>query len=146
MTGKRGLAAVLPIGVRQHSVYQRRTPLSERRRHRTASVPAVSFTRPGGIWKMSVPPGGVEHVRPLQETRKRLAVLTVADEAEAAGRRDVARHAAHTAAPAAKREVQRQACHVNASDHESAATRSLSLSRFLRAVPTRPLARSPVDR
>jgi hypothetical protein len=71
--------------------------------------------------------GRVEHVRPLQETRERLAVLTVADEAEAAGRRDVARNAAHAAAPAPKREVQRQACHVNASDHESAPTSSLSL-------------------
>jgi hypothetical protein len=53
MTGKRGPAAVLAIGVRQQSVYQRKT-LLERRRHRMASVPAVSFTRPGGIWKMSV--------------------------------------------------------------------------------------------
>src|SRR5215831_11717261 len=70
MTGKRGLAAVLPIGVRQQSVYQRRTPLSERRRHRT---------------------------------RERLAVVTVADKAEAAGRRDIARNAAHAAAPAPKR-------------------------------------------
>src|SRR5262245_7615684 len=127
MTGKRGLAAVLPIGVRQQSVYQRRTPLSERRRHRTASVPTVSFTHPGGIWKMSGSAGGVEHVRPLQETRERLAVVTVADEAEAAGRRDIARNAAHAAAPAPKREVQRQTCHVNASDHGSPPT-SLSLS------------------
>jgi len=54
-TGKRGPAAVLPIGVRQQSVYQRKT-LLEKRRHRTASVPAVSFTRPVGIRKMSVPP------------------------------------------------------------------------------------------
>jgi hypothetical protein len=45
--GKRGLVAVLPIGVRQQSVYQRRTPLSERRRHRMASVPAPSFTCAG---------------------------------------------------------------------------------------------------
>ena len=29
--------------------------------------------------------GGVNHIRPLQKTRERLAVLTVADEAEAAG-------------------------------------------------------------
>jgi len=63
---------------------------------------------------------GVERVWPLQETRERLAVLTVADEAEAAGRRDIACNAAHVAAPAPKREVQRQACHINASDHESA--------------------------
>src|SRR5260370_3387736 len=43
-TGKRG-PAVLPIGVRQQSVYQRKT-LLEKCRQRTASVPAVSFTRP----------------------------------------------------------------------------------------------------
>ena len=67
---------------------------------------------------------GIEHVRPLQETRERLAILTVADEAEAAGRRDLARKAAYVAAPAAKREVQWQACHVNASDHEFAPTSS----------------------
>jgi hypothetical protein len=47
-TGKHGPAAVLAIGVLQQSVYQRKTFL-ERPRHRTASVPAVSFTRPGGI-------------------------------------------------------------------------------------------------
>ena len=40
---------------------------------------------------------GVERVWPLQETRERLAVLTVADEAEAAGRRDIACNAAHVA-------------------------------------------------
>ncbi len=57
MTGKPGPAEVLAIGVRQQSVYQRKT-LLERRRDRMASVPAVSFTRPGGIWKMSVPPAG----------------------------------------------------------------------------------------
>ena len=34
--------------------------------------------------------GRVEHVRPLKETRERLAVLAVADEAEAAGRGNVA--------------------------------------------------------
>src|SRR6516165_6150047 len=39
--------------------------------------------------------GRVEHVRPLEETRERLAVLAVADEAEAGGRGDVARDAAH---------------------------------------------------
>jgi hypothetical protein len=38
--------------------------------------------------------------------RERLAVLAVADEAEAGGRRDAARDAAHAAAPAPKREVQ----------------------------------------
>src|SRR5262245_24686462 len=56
-----------------------------------------------------------EHARrrPLQEMRERLAVLAVADKAEAAGRRDVARNSAHAAARAPKREVQRQVCHVN---------------------------------
>jgi hypothetical protein len=48
---------VLAIGVRQQSMYQRKT-LLERRRHRMACVPVVIFTRPGGIWKMSVPPAG----------------------------------------------------------------------------------------
>jgi hypothetical protein len=48
--------------------------------------------------------GRVEHVRPLEETRERLAILAVADEAEAGGRRDVACDAAHAAAPAPKRE------------------------------------------
>jgi len=57
MTGKPGPGGVLAIGVRQHSVYQRKT-LLERLRHRMASVPAVSFTRPGAMWKMSVPPAG----------------------------------------------------------------------------------------
>ena len=49
--------------------------------------------------------GRVEHVRPLEETRERLAVLAVADEAEAGGRGNITRYAAHTAAPAPKREV-----------------------------------------
>src|SRR5215471_9530395 len=53
-TGKRG-PAVLAIGVRQQSVYQRKTRL-EKWRQRKASVPAASFTRPAGIWKISVPP------------------------------------------------------------------------------------------
>ena len=39
--------------------------------------------------------GRVEHVRPLEETRERLAVLAVADEAEAGGGRDIVRDAAH---------------------------------------------------
>jgi hypothetical protein len=47
-TGKCGLAAVLAIGVWQQSVYQRMT-LLESWRHRKASVPAMSLTRPGGI-------------------------------------------------------------------------------------------------
>jgi len=47
----------------------------------------------------------IEHVRPLQEARKRLAVLAVADETEAGVRRNFMRDAAHMAAPAAKREM-----------------------------------------
>jgi hypothetical protein len=47
MTGKRG-PAVLAIGVRQQSLYQRNTPLLPRLTQRNASAPAVSFTRPGG--------------------------------------------------------------------------------------------------
>src|SRR5262249_37073939 len=48
-------------------------------------------------------PDRVEPVRPLEESRERLAVLAVADEAEAGGRRDITRYAAHTAVPAPKR-------------------------------------------
>ena len=53
----------------------------------------------------------VEHVRPLEEARERLAVLAVAEEAEAGVRRNFARDAAHAAAPAAKREVLRVQTH-----------------------------------
>src|SRR5262249_44084474 len=84
------------------------------------------FHAPGRHLEDVCSAGEVEHVRPLQETRERLAVVTVADEAEAA-----ARNAAHAAAPAPKREVQRQTCRVNASDHGSPPT-SLSLSNRLR--------------
>jgi hypothetical protein len=50
--------------------------------------------------------GCVEHVRPLQEARERLAILAIANEAEASGRRNPARDAVHVAAPAPKREVE----------------------------------------
>ena len=49
--------------------------------------------------------GGVEHVRPIEEARECLAVIAVADEPEAARRRNVARYAAHVTAPATKLEV-----------------------------------------
>jgi hypothetical protein len=49
--------------------------------------------------------GGVKHVRPLEKACERLAVLAVADEAKTGGRRNLARHSAHVAAPAPKREV-----------------------------------------
>jgi len=48
----------------------------------------------------------VEHIGPIEETRERLAIPAVADEAEAAGWGDVACDAAHAAAPAPKRKVQ----------------------------------------
>ena len=53
----------------------------------------------------------IEHVRPSEETRERLAVVAVADEAEACVRRDVVRGAAHMAAPAAKRESPGRSSH-----------------------------------
>jgi hypothetical protein len=49
--------------------------------------------------------GCIERIRPLKESRERLAVLAVADEAEAGVRRNFARDATHAAASAAKREV-----------------------------------------
>ena len=48
--------------------------------------------------------GGIEHVRPFQETRKGLAVLAVAGETEAGIWPNVVCDAAHVTAPAAKRE------------------------------------------
>ena len=47
----------------------------------------------------------IEHIRPLQEARERLAVLAVADEAEAGVRRNLLRHAAHVTAPATKQKI-----------------------------------------
>jgi hypothetical protein len=52
------------------------------------------------------PAGAVEHISPTEETRERLAIPAVADEAEARGWRDVAGDAAHSAAPASKRKIQ----------------------------------------
>src|SRR5262249_56215466 len=49
--------------------------------------------------------GSVENVRPFEETRKRLAVLAVADEAEAGGRRNRAGEAAHTTTTASQRDI-----------------------------------------
>ena len=60
---------------------------------------------------MSVPAGGVEHVRPIEEARERLAVLAVADQPQSGGRRNLARYAAHMAASATKRKVDRRAYH-----------------------------------
>ncbi len=47
----------------------------------------------------------IEHVQPLEETRERLAVLAVADETEARGRRNFLCDATHVPAPAAKVEM-----------------------------------------
>ena len=47
----------------------------------------------------------IEHIRPLQETRKRLAILAVTDEAEAGIRRNFMRDASHMATPATKQEI-----------------------------------------
>src|SRR6516165_2641191 len=51
--------------------------------------------------------GSVENVRLFEETRKRLAVLAVADEAEAGGRRNRAGEAAHTTTTASQRDTRR---------------------------------------
>jgi len=107
-TGKRGVEAALAIGVRQHSAYQR-TTLLEKRRQRTAPAPAVSSTRPDGYLENVSAACVVKRIRPLKEFGECLTVLAVADEAEAGRRRNIARDAAHAAAPAAKRKVERHA-------------------------------------
>jgi hypothetical protein len=58
---------------------------------------------------------GVEHVRPLEEARERLAVPAVAHETEAGVGRNVVRDAAHAAAAAAKREGYRVQSHERSS-------------------------------
>ena len=82
MTGKPGAVAVLAIGVWQQSVYQRKT-LLERRMHPMASAPAVSFTRPGRHLEDVRSTCRVEHVRPPEEKHELLAVLAIADDAQA---------------------------------------------------------------
>ena len=47
-TGKRALAALLAIGVRQQAAYQRKT-LLDKQTQRSSSTPEVSVTQPGGI-------------------------------------------------------------------------------------------------
>jgi len=49
--------------------------------------------------------GSVENVRPFEETRKRLAVLAVADETEAGGWRNRVGEAAHTTTTASQRDI-----------------------------------------
>ncbi len=49
--------------------------------------------------------GRVEHVRPFEILRERLAIRAVTDEAKARGWRHLVRDAAHMATPAAEREV-----------------------------------------
>ena len=46
----------------------------------------------------------IEHVRPFEEARERLAIPAVANKAEASMRHDFVGDAAHVTAPAAKRE------------------------------------------
>jgi hypothetical protein len=74
-------------------------------------------------------PSYIEHVGPIEKARKRLAILAVAHEAEAAGRRNLTRHAAHVATSATKREIQPQACHLGASDHNPHLRVFLALAR-----------------
>ena len=124
--GTRALEAVFAIGVRQQSAYQRKT-LFEKRRLRTASIPAVSFTRPGGICTMSVPPAASSTSARSRKRAKTLTILAVADEAEAAGGREFARSAAHAAAPTLQREIEGHACHIHAGDHEIRTANSLGL-------------------
>src|SRR5262249_14601299 len=90
----------------------------------------------------------VEHVRPLEEARERLAVLAVADEAEAGVRRYFAGDAAHAATPAAQREVMTSrrgdipiiAC------HQRPATGGAMLRQRVRGAPYRRIAfRCAVD-
>ena len=50
-------------------------------------------------------PRSIEHVRPLEKARKRLAVLAVADETEAGIWRNVVGDAAYVAAQAVKRDI-----------------------------------------
>jgi len=63
--------------------------------------------------------GGVEHIRPPEEAREILAILAVANEAKAGGRRDLVRDAAHPAALAAEGEIDRSVRHVNSGDQSS---------------------------
>lgn len=62
----------------------------------------------------------VEHVRPIEEACECLAILAVADETQALGRRNAARDTAYMAAPAPKREVRRHPRHIITAAMESA--------------------------
>jgi hypothetical protein len=72
----------------------------------------------------------VEHVRPLEEARERLAVLAVADEAKAGVRRNFARDTAHAAAPAAKREVLSTTLAVHRRSGQTRRRRGMSMGRY----------------
>jgi len=52
----------------------------------------------------------VEHVRPVEEERERLAICAIANKAEASGRRNLACDTVHVAAAAPQREVYGHAC------------------------------------
>ena len=45
-----------PMGVRQQPAYQRISPFSESRRHRSSAAPSVIRTRAGASCTISVPP------------------------------------------------------------------------------------------
>jgi hypothetical protein len=102
-TGKRGLTAVLAIGVRQQSAYQRRT-LAEKLMQRTGIRAGGEGHARGRHMDDVGAASVVEHVRPLEKARERLAVCAVADEAKAGVRGNLAGDAAHVAAPTAERE------------------------------------------
>jgi hypothetical protein len=112
--GTRALEAVFAIGVPQQSAYQRKTLFENWRPH---GVGAYGQLHAAGRHLHDVRAAGcVEHVRAVEEARKALTVLAVADEAEAAGGREFARNAAHAAASASEREIEGHACHIHAGD------------------------------
>ena len=101
MTGKPGPAAVLAIGVRtigvpaQDLVGEAQAPQRVRARG--------ELHAPGRHLKNIRSTCRVEHVLAFEEMRERLAVVAVAYEAEAGGRRDIGRDAADATALASKR-------------------------------------------
>jgi hypothetical protein len=54
---------------------------------------------------------GIEHVRTAEETRERLAIPAITDEAEAGVGRNLVRDAAHVAAPATQRDIRKVRSH-----------------------------------
>src|SRR6516164_2947855 len=106
-TGKRGWAAVLAIGVRQQSAYQRK--ILAGKAHATQLIETTGERHLTRRHLENVcATGSVENVRSFEEARKRLAVLAVADEAKAGGWRNRAGDAAYTTTMAS----QQDACHL----------------------------------